>query len=435
MVGCRARGAAQTPEADEPGNEAVVVSMQPAEQRTIAHVIDAIGCCEAVLTKSATLAPAVEGRVLRMLARPGDTVKQGQPIIQLDPRVAEATLNEKKAARDELRSSLILLKALPRPEERKTKQLAVENTKIGVKKAESVVERLQPLLQRNEIPQQQMFEAKLALEQARVAQRDAEAQLVLLMLGPRPEAVKEAEDRIAGAEMAVASAQTQCELLTIRSPIDGALDKIACRLGQTVAPGTPVGEVVDTRQLYALLWLPPRDVRLVHAGQKARVEATHVIKESPTRGAPVSMPLPGRVEFVGRVADPQTGNFPVRVLLDNAQQRLGVGQTVALAITVREKQSALVVPANAVFDLEEGALLNVVRDGKSVALHPEVGIRDKQWVEVQGTDLKVGESVITQGGWSLPDGTLVKEKETAKEKGDEESSKCSSAEKPAEGQP
>jgi multidrug efflux pump subunit AcrA (membrane-fusion protein) len=146
---------------------------------------------------------------------------------------------------------------------------------------------------------------------------------------------------------------------------------------------------------------------------------------------PPSMPPSGRVEFVGQVADPQTGNFPARVLLDNAEQKLGVGQTVAVALTVREKQAALVVPADAVFDLEEGALLNVVRGGKSVALRPQVGIRDKQWVEVQGTDLKAGEPVITQGGWSLPEGTIVKERE--KEKGDGESNTPSSAEKPAEG--
>ena len=66
---------------------------------------------------------------------------------------------------------------------------------------------------------------------------------------------------------------------------------------------------------------------------------------------------------------------------------------------------------SAVFDLEEGPLLNVVRGGKSVTLHPQIGIRDKQWAEVEGTDLKAGEPVIVEGGWSLPDGTNVKEKD------------------------
>jgi HlyD family secretion protein len=324
---------------------------------------------------------------------------------------------------------------LPRPEEQKIKQLAVDDAKIGVKKAEAIVERLQPLLARKEIPQQQMFDAKVAVEQARVQQQQAEAQLVLLMLGPRPEAVKEAEQRIAGADLAVAAAETQRDLLTIRSPIDGVLDKITCRLGQTVAVGTPVGEVVDTRQLYALLWLAPHDAGLVRVGQKAGIEAIRSVKDPPARGETPATQPSGRVAFVGRVADPQTGNFPVRVLLDNSQQRLGVGQTVAVAITVREKQAALVAPVAALFDLEDGALLTVVRGGKSVSLRPQIGIRDKQWVEVLGTDLKAGEPVITQGGWSLADGTAVQAKEKKTEPPADEADAPPPAKEPAEGQP
>ena len=115
------------------------------------------------------------------------------------------------------------------------------------------------------------------------------------------------------------------------------------------------------------------------------------------------------------MADPQTGNFPVRVLLDESlSTALGVGQTVAVVITVREKQDALVVPANAVFDLEEGARAERGPRRKVGRASSPVGIRDKQWVEVEGTDLKAGEPVIVEGGWSLPDGTIVKEKETGR---------------------
>jgi len=414
MLGCGAREATETVQTGDVEDEAVLVRVTPAEQRTIAQVIHATAFCEALLSRSATLAPAAEGQVVGILAQPGDTVKKGQPIVQLDRRMAEANLHEKRAACNELTSALELLKALPRPEEQNINKLATEDAIVGVRKAEAAVARLQPLLERNEIPKQQMLDAKLALEQARIQQRKAEAQFALLMLGPRPEAVKEAKDRIAAAEMAVATAQTVCDLLTIRSPIDGVLDKIACRLGQTATAGTVVGEVADTRQLHALLWLPPHDARLVRAGHKAQIQATASVKDSSEHGRLSATPVSGRVDFVGQVADPQTGNFPVRVLFENSDRWFGVGQTAAAAITVREKKDALAAPAGAVFDLEEGALLNVVRGGKSVAIHPQIGIRDQQWVEIEGTDLKAGEPVIVEGGWSLEDGTNVKEKEDGK---------------------
>jgi HlyD family secretion protein len=444
-VGCRAHEAAQPVGMDE--TEAVAVQVKPAEHRPITQAVQAIGCCEAPLNKRATLAPAVEGRVLRILAQPGDAVTKGQPIVQFDPRIAEANLQEKKAARNELLSALALLKALPRPEQQKMEQLLIEEAKNEIRKAEAVIERLQPLLERKEIPRQQMFDAKIALEQARLKQQKAETQFQVLMLGPRPEAVKEAEDRIATAEAAVAAAQTQCDLLTLRSPLDGVLGRITCRIGQTVAPGTPVGDVTDSRQLDALLWLPPHDRRLVRVGQKAQIQATDSVKDRPGSRTPPTDVLAGRVEFVGPVADPQTGNFPARVHFDNPEERFGIGQTVAVAITVREKKDALVVPAKAVFDLEEGALLNVVRGGKSVVLHPQVGIRNKQWVEIQGTDLKAGEPVIVEGGWGLPAGTEVRVENTGSpaergnqenlpaERGNQERGSSSPGESPAGGKP
>ncbi len=55
----------------------------------------------------------------------------------------------------------------------------------------------------------------------------------------------------------------------------------------------------------------------------------------------------------------------------------------------------------------EGAVLNVVREGKSVILHPKPGVRDNRWIEVLDTDLKPGEPVIVEGGYSLPEGTEV----------------------------
>jgi RND family efflux transporter MFP subunit len=241
------------------------------------------------------------------------------------------------------------------------------------------------------------------------------------MLGPRPQAVAQARDRIAAADAAIATAQMQCDLLTIRSPIDGFQDKIHCRLGQTVTIGTVIGEVMDIRQLQALLWLAPRDARLVQIGQKAQLEPARALYEPSTGDSSATTSLPGRVIYIGQAADPQTGNLPIRVLFDNAGQRFKAGQTVTAAITVREKKDALVVPANAIFDLEEGAVLNVVRDGGAVTLHPRLGIREKPWVEVEGTDLKTGEPVIVEGGWSLPDGTKVREKEAAGEPAAEKS--------------
>ena len=92
-----------------------------------------------------------------------------------------------------------------------------------------------------------------------------------MMIGPRPEAVAEAEGRIKTADALVAFSQAHLDYHTIRSPIDGTLDSLTCHPGQTIAIGTPIGEVVDTRHVFASIWLPTRSALSVRVGQAARV--------------------------------------------------------------------------------------------------------------------------------------------------------------------
>ena len=148
VCGCRAGAAAPKEEDAEKEQEAIVVRTQPAQRRTIAQVVQGLGSCEALLQKTATLSPAVEGQVREILAKPGDAVKAGQPIVQFDTRIAEANFNEKKATRDGLEASLRLLKTLPRAEEQAQYRLAIDDAKVSVEKAASVVDRLRPLLER-----------------------------------------------------------------------------------------------------------------------------------------------------------------------------------------------------------------------------------------------------------------------------------------------
>ena len=72
-------------------------------------------------------------------------MKKGQPIVELDKAVAQADLAEKTATRDGLKASLALLKSLPRPEERRANELAVEQAKVAVEQAQAVADRLRPL--------------------------------------------------------------------------------------------------------------------------------------------------------------------------------------------------------------------------------------------------------------------------------------------------
>ena len=389
----------------------VVVRTAAARRGTLVRTVEGLGRSEAIPEKLATLTPAVEGHVHALLVTQGEIVTKGQPIVELDKAAALADLAEKSATRDGLKAALALLKALPRPEERRANELAIEQAKVALDRATRLAERLKPLLARRETSDQQVFEAELAVTLAKLQLQTAEAQLRVMMLGPKPEAVAEAEAKVKTAEGAVEFSKAHLDYHTIRSPIDGVLDSLTCHLGQTVAIGAMVGEVVDTRHVLASVYLPAGSVLAVRVGQLAQVRT--VDSRTDAGGAASgdasgdASPSVGKVAFVGRIADPQTGNLPVRVLVANPKGLLTVGQTVGLTITVAEQKGVLEVPSAAILDLGEGPILTVVREGKTVLLHPEVGASQGGWVALSGTDLKAGEPVIVDGGYNLPEGTPV----------------------------
>jgi RND family efflux transporter MFP subunit len=428
LAGCGSHsGAAPEEEAkhDEDSEAHVAVKTEPARLGVSTTTVEGLGRCEALPDHIATLTPAIEGHVHELLVAQGDPVKKGQPIVELDTAVASADLKEKTATRDGLKASLVLLKSIPRTEERRSTELSIEQAKVAVAQAKEAADRLRPLLARREVSEQQVFVANKALEQAQIQQQVAEAQLRVMMIGPRTEAVAEAEGKIKTADALVDFSKAHLDYHTIRAPIDGVLDSLHCHPGQTIAVGTPIGEVVDSRQVFASIWLPPRSAASVRVGMPAHVGHGDARDPALDASAEEEKEMDGKVAFVGRVADPQTGNLPIRVLVENPQGRLTVGQSVRVAIIVDERKGVLQVPAEAVLDLGEGPVLNVVRDGKTVVLHPQAKTPHGGSIEVAGTDLKEGEPVILEGGYNLPEGTHVKlggEKEDAK---DEEHAKPS----------
>lgn len=405
VTGCRADKPA------EPLNSSAVprrpvVRVEPVQRRTIDHVVEGLGRCEGLPDKIASLTATVEGRVQKLLVLPGANVKAGEPVVELDAAIAAANLAEKNSAAEALEASLRLLQALPRPQEQKNYQLAIDTAKLAVEKAQATVERLRPLRDRGGISPPQMFEAELTLKQAQIQQETAETQFKVAMLEPRPEAVDEAKARIAAVQAAASTAKAQLELYSIRAPIAGRLDDLTCRLGQTLGAGASVGEVIDLSEVYAQVWLPAPEARLVQVGQTAQVRLND------SRSDPLPRPsatdsFAGTVVFAGRVVDPQTGNLPVRILVRDTKGHLALGQTLTAAITVARRDAVLAVPVEAIESRGEKSTVRVLRQKKAVVLQPKLGLSDTHWVEVTGTDLAVGEPVIVDGGYNLPDDAEV----------------------------
>ena len=86
------------------GGAHVMVKTEAARRGTVVETVEGLGRSEAIPEKLAMLTPAVEGHVHELLVKQGETVKKGQPIVELDKAVALADLAEKTATRDGLKA-------------------------------------------------------------------------------------------------------------------------------------------------------------------------------------------------------------------------------------------------------------------------------------------------------------------------------------------
>ena len=85
------------------------------------------------------------------------------------------------------------------------------------------------------------------------------------------------------------------------------------------------------------------------------------------------------------------------------------GMNVSIEAIARNAKDALVVPASAVYKSPESGdyVLLAGSDGKAHLAKVKVGIRNKELAEIQ-SGVKEGDSIITVGGYALPDGTRIK---------------------------
>lgn len=192
----------------------------------------------------------VGGIVAKVLAKEGDRVTAGEPLVELDARDADARIAAAMAAVaaeaarvDAARARVAQLKARPRAEDVAEAAALVAARKASLADARGRLERLLKVSDRATAANEQpTLEFGVAVAEAQLA--EAEARLVRVKAGTYPEdlAVAESDVRTAEAVLAasreqVAQAEVARELLVIRAPIAGTVLKLEARVGEYRAAG------------------------------------------------------------------------------------------------------------------------------------------------------------------------------------------------------
>ena len=121
------------------------------------------------------------------------------------------------------------------------------------------------------------------------------------------------ESQMLAAEAELSLAQAELKLYTVTASIDGEVAWLDVSPGTVTWPGTLIwGEIVDLRELDVRCELSPVQAEQVAVGQSAEVWLDGKAEAAGT----------GKVVFVGKVADRNSGFVPVVVRVANPQERL-----------------------------------------------------------------------------------------------------------------
>ena len=118
----------------------------------------------------------------------------------------------------------------------------------------------------------------------------------------------------------------------------------------------------------------------------------------------------GRVYEINPQADTATRRFPVKVAIENPQERLKSGMYARVTMKSAGAQG-LVVPKEAVMIRELVEYVAVVRDDVAKVAAVSTGISEGDMVEIRGEEIEDGDRIVVRGQYLLEDGDRVREVE------------------------
>ena len=352
---------------------------------------------------SANIASPVVGVVSKVLCQMGQAVRAGDPLIQLDDRVARSAEQQAAAALAQAQASLAALKATPRPDQLQIARLNVEKAQTALEFAEKNFNRVKQLASEQGASGKTVEQSTMDVAAAKTDLAVAQKQLSLLESSPTQEELRQEEAKVAQANAALVAAQVQRQTTTIVSPIDATVVFLSVNPGESVDPTRSLVQLIATDRLMVDVDVPAEQLPPTVVGLPVQV-----VLASADKSIKSADPIMGQVSFVSPQVDPKTGSVMVVVALP-AKSALRPGLSVRTRIITEEHKDVLAVPREAVVtDENEDSVVAIVEGDQATRKTVKAGIEENGLVEISADGVSEGVTVVTAGAFGLPQATRVK---------------------------
>ncbi len=303
------------------------------------------------------LAAEESGLVVGLDLEAGDDVEKGQLIARLDDTIARLEVDRAKARVDVYAA-----------------QVAQRQAELS--RSQRDLERIERLDTQGSASISELDEARtrLASDESLLAQAEADA-------------------AVARAELALA--EQRLEDLQIRAPFAGRIVRRETELGQWLATGDPVVELVSLRDIEAWVDVPERVVgrlRELRQGGPLDVEI---------RVNALGASVPGRVVGIVPEGDPLSRMFPVRLSVENQDEALKPGMSVIAMVPTSVRAPTTTIHKDAILRDDAGEYVYFDAGGMAMVARVERLFAVGDRVAIRPGQLRPGMRLIVEGNERL----------------------------------
>jgi len=301
---------------------------------------------------SVSIKSRVDGQIVQIDFKEGQEVKQGDPLIQIDPRPYQAQLEQAQATK-----------------QKDEAQLA--GAKLDL-------ERYAKLLGTG-YQTRQSYDNQTAL----VAQLQA---------------------AIKGDEAQINTAKLNLSYADIRSPIDGRLGAKLVDKGNLVHANdnTPLVTITEVKPIFVSFTLPQETLDDLRENNK---EAPLVVYAYSGDGK--KQLGEGKLTLIDNAIDQATGTIHLKARFDNDDEQLWPGEFVSLRVILSTRRNVATVPAQTVQNGPNGHYAYTIKPDNTVERRAVEVASIQDGIAVVTKGLTPGERVVVEGQYRLTDGARV----------------------------
>jgi membrane fusion protein, multidrug efflux system len=345
-----------TPNQDgkKPAPPPVPVTTAQAKTQDVPVLLEVVGRAEAY--ESVALKSRVDGQVASVAFSDGQSVKQGEVLLQLDATDFVARLKQAEAS--------------------------VAKSEALLAKTRSDTARYLALKDRHFVSDEKVNDIRTNEAAAAATLRIDQAAADL--------------------------ARTQLAYTTVRAPFAGVVGARLAFPGTAVKINDTVLAVVNrVRPLLVTFSLPEKHLPRLRSALRTGIQVDVGLPGEKTPR------VAGEVRFIDNAVDAATGTIQMKAILPNTDEQLTPGQFLNVSLRLDTLRQAVTVPNEAVQQGAEGNFLFVVKADETVEVRKVEPLASAAGITAIGQGLQAGETVVTDGQLRLTPGAKIKSKTPA----------------------